>query len=117
MRDFVIQSTHLAAWAAWETLRAARPGLDTWRLVRLPPAQRVVPRAEVERRVDAALPALNAYHRVGPATAPAILDDAIRHFARYHRKRALVAEGADLRLDCELALYYRNRLDGHRMTP
>jgi glycerol-3-phosphate O-acyltransferase len=113
--DFVIQSTHLAAWAAWETLRARR-ALDTWRLVRLPPDQRVVPRVEVERRIDTILPRISGYRRAGPAQAGAILDDAIRHFAGYHHKRAIQSDGADLRLDGELLLYYRNRLDGHGLS-
>lgn len=113
LRDFVVQSTHLAAWAAWEALRADRPGLDTWRLVRLPPDQRVVPRAEVERRITAALPQLAAYRRVGPATPAAILDEALHLFANFHRRKALRAEGTAIGLDGELCLYYRNRLDGH----
>lgn len=116
LRDFVIQSTHLAAWAAWEALRAARPGLDTYRLVRLPPDQRVVRRVDVERRIEAALPGMARYRRTGPAGAEAILEDAIRSFARYHRHQALAPEGADLRLHGELVLYYRNRLEGHGLT-
>lgn len=112
-RDFVIQSTHLAAWAAWEALRASRPGLDTWRLIQLPTDQRSVPRAEVERRIDAALGRLTAFRRAGPATAPAILDEALTRFATFHRKRALEAVGADIRLSGELTVYYRNRLEGH----
>lgn len=113
LRDFVIQSTHLAAWAAWEALRAAHPGLDTWRLVRLPPDQRIVRRVDVEGRIAEALLRLHSYRRVGPATPAAIVDDAIRHLAGFHKVRALEAEGADLRIDPHLVLYYRNRLDGH----
>lgn len=113
LADFVIQSTHLAAWAAWEALRATWPALDTWRLVRLPAEQRAVTRAEVEGRIAAALPQLAPWRRVGPDSPGGILDEALHLFANFHRQRALGADGDRVRLDGELCLYYRNRLDGH----
>lgn len=112
-RDFVIQSTHLAAWAAWQALRRARPGLDTFQLVRLPREQRHVRRVDVEAALATVLPQLATYPRVGPATPAAILDEALRAFESYHRRRALGAVGAELQLDGELVLYYSNRLAGH----
>lgn len=116
LRDFVVQSTHLAAWGAWETLRAAHPGLDTFRLVRLTAEERVVPRAEVLRRIAAGLDALAGYRRVGPPDAEGVLDEAIRLFAAFHSRRAIDPRGDDLALDGELCLYYRNRLDGHGIS-
>ncbi len=113
-RDFVVQSTHLAAWAAWEALRAQNPGLDVYRLVRLAPEQKVVPRTEVELRIASAVQQLGAQPRTGPATPGRILDEAITLFANFHRVRALEVTGpthADVRLAGELTLYYRNRLD------
>lgn len=115
--DFVIQSTHLAAWAAWEALRARWPGLDTWRLLRLTHEQKVVDRAAVVKQIDRALPQLTGYRRVGPQSAPAILDEAVARFATFHRRRALGDEGGRISLAGELTLYYRNRLDGHGIKP
>lgn len=110
--DFVVQSTHLAAWAAWEALRAIHPGLDVFRLVRLSAEQREVPRAHVEALLDGALAALGDQPRAGPATAGRILDEAVTLFANFHRVRALeyTSSGA-VRLAGELTLYYRNRMD------
>lgn len=110
---FVVQSTHLAAWAAWEVLRAHNPGVDVYRLVRLSPEQRTVPRVEVEERIARALQKLGAQPRTGPATPGRILDEAVRLFASFHRIRALAVEGdgSTIRLGGELTLYYRNRLD------
>ncbi len=119
-RDFVVQPTHLAAWAAWEALRARHPGLDTWRLVRLHPWARVVDRAAVVAQIERASVAIAGLRRVGPVTADGVLDEAITRFAGFHRKCAMepvsgpaggLAGGPALRLDGELVLYYRNRLD------
>lgn len=111
-RDFVVQSTHLSAWAAWATLRAAHPGRDTWRLVRLSPLEARVPRAAVLRRIEEALPTLASRLTSLPDRPEAILEEAIHRFASFHRRRALEADGASLVLAPELALYYQNRLVG-----
>lgn len=110
-KDFVVQATHLAAWACWEALRARHPGLDTWRLVRLHPDARVVERAAVLAQIERGIKATAHMRRVGPASATGVLDEALARFGSFHRKRAMAAEGNRLRLDGELVLYYRNRLD------
>ncbi len=109
---FVVQSTHLAAWAAWEVLASRHPGLDVYRLIRLGPDQKVVPRADVERLIATALVQLSTQPRTGPPTADRILDEAVTLFANFHRKRALeITEDRGVRIAGELTLYYRNRLD------
>ncbi len=113
-RDFVPQSTHLVAWAAWAALRATNPGLDTWRLVRLHPDQAVVDRAAVSRRVDDAMSRLSAYKTAFAPSADRTLDDAVRAFASFHRHRAVAEHGPSLRLHPELCLYYQNRMVGYR---
>ena len=109
-RDFVAQSTHLVAWAAWEALRSVYPGFDTWRLVRLHPDQAVVERVAVAKRVEEALPRLHGHRSAMPATVPGILDEAVTRLASYHRRRALHPAGPTYRLTPELILYYRNRM-------
>jgi glycerol-3-phosphate O-acyltransferase len=111
-RDFVVQSTHLAAWAAWSALRHARPGRDTWRLVRLTPAEARVPRAAVLRRIADALPWLAGRQTALPTSPEAILDEALHRFATFHRRRALATDEASVVLAPELVLYYQNRLVG-----
>ena len=110
-RDLVVQPTHLAAWGAWEALRARNPGFDTWRLVRLHPDSRVVERAALLAQIERIHHATAGMRRSGSRGAEAVLDEAIARFARFHRKRAIEPFGAALRLDPELVLYYRNRLD------
>lgn len=116
-RDFVVQSTHLAAWATWQALRARWQGFDTWRLVRLPPEERVVDRVAVLRLLDRGRDQLAGQQKAMPPTAAGVLDEAIARFATFHKKRAIQAEGERLRLDPNLVLYYQNRLEGYRMTP
>ncbi len=111
-RDFIAQSTHLGAWAAWAALRAAHPGKDTWRLVRLAGDEARVPRRAVLMQLEAALPRLRHRHAAMPSTAEGVLDEAIERFSSFHRRRALEPVGADLRLATELVLYYQNRLVG-----
>jgi glycerol-3-phosphate O-acyltransferase len=109
-RDFVVQSTHLAAWAAWQALRRRHRSLDTWRLVRLHPADRKVDRAVLERLIAEA--PLQGHARSAPADAGRVLDEALERFSHYHRKRALAMEVGSVVVEPELALYYANRLSG-----
>jgi glycerol-3-phosphate O-acyltransferase len=115
-RDFVVQSTHLAAWAAWEALRERHQGLDTWRLVRLHPVDLVVDRAAVARHVEHARKKLARQRRAGPGTADAVVEEAITRFATFHKRRAIEPVGDQLRLSPQLVLYYRNRLDGYGIS-
>jgi glycerol-3-phosphate O-acyltransferase len=109
-RDFVAQPTHLVAWAAWEALREAHRGLDTWRLVRLHPDQAVVERVAVLRRVESALEGLKGRRSALSGGPAQIVDEAVSRFAGFHRKKALQAVGPLFRLSPELCLYYRNRM-------
>ncbi len=113
-RDLVAQSTHLAAWAAWATLKSAHGAKDTWQLVRLSPDEAQVPRTKVLARIEEGLAKIKAKGRylAMPSTAEAVLDEALARFASFHRQRALDPVGGQLRLAPELVLYYQNRLVG-----
>ncbi len=117
-RDLVVQSTHLAALAAWDTLRAAHPSLDTWRLIRLTSRDARVPRVEVLRRIEIALGRLGGSRRALPTSARSVLDEAIARFASFHRARAIAPapDAEQLAVDPHLVLYYRNRLERHGLS-
>lgn len=110
-RDFVVQPTHLAAWAAWEALRQRHQGLDTWRLVRLHPGARIVDRGVVLANIERASRGIAHLRRVGPPTPEGVLEEALLRFGSFHKKRALEAVNGTIKVDGELVLYYRNRLD------
>lgn len=111
-RDFIAQSTHLAAWAAWCSLAAQHPTMDTWQLVRLQGEESTVPRAGVVTRIGEAMGRLSARHTAMPTVAESVLDEALHRFASYHRRRAIESVATGLRLTPELVLYYQNRLVG-----
>ena len=116
-RDAYAMSTHLAAMAAWRVLGDDAGSRDPFRILRLSPHARRIPRA---RLLDA-LGALFDEVRAGaadarwqadlPATREGVLAVALDRFSRYHRTRALAADGDQIVVeDPKLAYYYRNRL-------
>ncbi len=121
LRDNTALSTHVAAFSAWNLLRAAHPRLDVYQTALLSPAERglsagallaamgrVISRLErmqSEGRVRSALPA---------GGAVAVLEEALQRFASFHTRRALARHGEDqVLVDPKLALYYSNRLVGY----
>lgn len=114
----VALNTHIAAFAAWERVRARNPGLDTWRLVRLSEDARTLPRAELTASIAALcarLKALEAQGRIHTSFHPdavELLRKALGHFSSFHTREALRPHGDSLVVDMELTLYYRNRLVG-----
>ncbi len=111
-RDFIAQSTHLAAWAAWRSLAALHPAMDTWQLVRLQGEEATVSRAGVVARIGEAMSRLSTRHTAMPTTAETVLDEALHRFGSYHRRRAIDPVATGLQLTPELVLYYQNRLVG-----
>jgi glycerol-3-phosphate O-acyltransferase len=116
-RGAYVQATHLAAWVAWRCLETSAQVQDPFRLVRVPPEARRVPRTSFLRRLATALREVSAGAEEGrwrsdlPPSADAVLDTALDRFARYHTTFALVARGDDIVVeDPKLCLYYRNRL-------
>jgi glycerol-3-phosphate O-acyltransferase len=109
--NLVLQSTHLSAWAAWTALKSAKK-TDIYRLIRLHPEDASVSRAEVEARLEGALARLVFLRKDCPATPALILDEALKLFQNFHKRRALEARQDRIFLSAELAWYYHNRLVG-----
>jgi glycerol-3-phosphate O-acyltransferase len=112
-----IMATHLAAWVGWRSLEIRSGSRDPFRVIRAPYEARVIPRATFVERLTLALGQVIDGARAGrwqtdlPASPIAVLDQALDRFGRYHKTRALRAEGDDVVVeDPKLALYYANRV-------
>lgn len=111
-RGLVVQSTQLAAWAAWTALQAQHPGRDVYHLIRLHPEDRRIPKVEVVRRIGDALVRLHGQRRDCPSDPERVLQEALRLFAGFHKRKALEETPAGIQLSGELTWYYHNRLVG-----
>ncbi|MEZ4366893.1 MAG: 1-acyl-sn-glycerol-3-phosphate acyltransferase [Kofleriaceae bacterium] len=113
----VLHATSLVARALFDAVAARVGTRDVYRLLRAPADQRSVAAdvavAGVERlrRRLAADPDLGAVHpQLEALTGEAIVDDALRGFATYHRRPIARRVGEQIQID-DLALlfYYQNR--------
>lgn len=112
-----VMATNLAAWVGWRSLELASGTTDAFRLVRVPPEARRIPRDAFLARLAVALRTVAEGARAGrwfselPPSPEAVLEAALDRFGRYHKTRALRADGDHLVVDDpKLCLYYRNRL-------
>lgn len=118
-RDNVALSTHAAAFASWQVFASRHPNRDPYRLVRVDPQRRMVPRAEVLRELDRVLGRIRELASAGrirhalASTPETILDHAMSHFGSFHSRAALTDVDRFLQLDPRLVYYYRNRLVGY----
>ena len=123
-QDNIPLSTHIAAFAAWQLLKAKHPGLDTWQLVFLEGAERLLPQADLLAGIDRLMAALRKASSAGRIREPmlaagvsdteSILDHAVDRFGRFHTEPALTHtrdRGAKaVSVAPRLCLYYANRL-------
>lgn len=128
-RDNLVQSTHMAAFAAWMALRARHPGRDTWQLVFTSEQERTIPKADILARLDRILDEIETLEGQGrirwalPDTAgrdraSAVLDHAMDRFKSFHQRPAIgKGPGRGLVIDPRLSLYYGNRLNGYGLEP
>lgn len=121
-RDNTVQSTHVAAFAAWNLLRALHPRMDTWRLCLTSPDERRLDRRRLLEAIDRLLRVIRArvaagtlHEALGEGGAEAQLDRAITTFSTFHTRPALEPRGAEVLVDPRLALYYGNRLVGYAL--
>lgn len=112
-----VMATHAAAWVGWRSLELATQSQDPFRVVRAPMEARRIPRDRFLDRLSRTLEQVFQGARAGrwqcelPPSPQAVLDVALDRFSRYHKTRALVADGDSVVVeDPKLALYYRNRL-------
>jgi glycerol-3-phosphate O-acyltransferase len=121
-RNTVVLSTHIAAFVAFELLKAAHPGLDIYHLIRLP-GDTSLPLAAIyegiqrlrDRLIDeVAAGRILLSPTVQTESIEHILRTARRYFAMYHEKPIASLEGESVRLnDVKLLYYYHNRLSGY----
>jgi glycerol-3-phosphate O-acyltransferase len=123
-RDNVALSTHVACLAAMRVLEDTFPRYDTWQLMVLGLAERLLPRQAVLAAMERLVTALHALRQAnkiqlalpggdGTDGVRVVLDDAIDRFSRFHRTRAIEQRGSDLLIEPKLVLYYANRLRGY----
>ena len=118
LRDNVLMSTHVVAYALLTLLRRHNPGLDLYRLLRTGGVQPALPAGLIADEVDSIRKALRDQPH-GPRLSPellqpdalAIVDDALRYFSTYHSEPAAVRDGERVQhRDRNLLYYYGNRL-------
>lgn len=109
--------THIVAWVGWRSLELSTNSRDPFRLVRVPPEARRIPRAKFLERLGKVMEQVlvgagaGKWHVDLPPSPSAVLDVALDRFARFHKTRAVTAAGDDIVVeDPKLCLYYRNRL-------
>ncbi|MEZ4272976.1 MAG: 1-acyl-sn-glycerol-3-phosphate acyltransferase [Myxococcota bacterium] len=120
MRDHVIQSTHVAAFAVLNLLRLKYRRLDLLRLLRTHSSEPELALLEVYREVERLLDVLRAENGRGKVrlsagllrtTADEVIQDALRIFACYHSRAAMQRIADRLTIhDRQLLFYYHNRL-------
>lgn len=125
--DTVIFDTHVLAAAMHRRLEAHHPGQGVFRRLLLGLDSRRFTTPEVDAEIDHVCGALRPLKAAGKVrlgevvargSAQEIRVSALKHFARYHRKRAVWGrEGGMLLEDPRLGLYYANRLAGHHLPP
>jgi glycerol-3-phosphate O-acyltransferase len=123
LRDNVLMSTNLAAYAMFSLLQEINRGTSLYRLLRTGGAYDSVGATEVTARlrdVIAALQPLAAHGRVRidedleGLPAEDVLAQALRHFGTYHSKPAIRRRGNRLYAEnMNLLFFYSNRLAGY----
>jgi len=126
-KDTVYFGTHLLASAMHRRLSVHNPGLDLFQRLLLGLDARRFTSAEVEAEMAHMLAVLRPMEEKGElrlgenlrtGSPASIRTDALRHFGRYHKTRAVWGRGGACVLeDPRLALYYANRLDAVALPP
>lgn len=122
LRDNVVQSTNLVAFALFNLLEQHNPTLDLYRLLRTGGETTSFPMPEVHQQVERVLSVLRQDDGRGPRLGPTlqaadiqqIVADALTAFSLYHVHPAAARRGDRVfHEDRNLLLYYGNRLRGY----
>ncbi len=122
LRNNVVESTHVAAFAIFGILRDRNPKMDVLRIVRTGGADEDLPLSLVYAETDRVLHQIRELHnkgliRIGPTAgsiAEDVVADALAHFSSFHSRPAAVRRGDRLvAADRTILLYYQNRLEGY----
>ena len=121
LRDNVLMSTHIVGRAVIDLLKELNPDMDFFRLLRTGGKAPSLTFEEVAKRADRlveTLVSLDPVPRFGDELerhdGAAIVEDALRHFACYHERPAIVRRGDRVfHEDRNLLYYYGNRLRGY----
>jgi len=128
MKNNLLQSTHVVAFAMLSLLRLANPQTDIVRLLRIGGRVNDLDMREVFREVGRLLGVLRAMAADGKIRLADMLQDsafeadevvanALRHFSIYHKNPAITRKGDRLfATDRHLLFYYHNRLEGYDLA-
>jgi glycerol-3-phosphate O-acyltransferase len=125
LRDNVLMSTHLAAYAMFSLLKEINSGTSLYRLLRTGGAYDSVAVSEVTTRLREVLDAVQAIAVQGRIRldedleglpADDVLAQALRHFGTYHSRPAMRRRGNRLYAEqMNLLYFYSNRLEGYEL--
>ncbi len=120
-RNNILLCTHIAAFALFETIKAAHPKEDLFHLVRLDGEPSKVPLDDVRARMERLVPRLVEMDGKGDLRLAAelrgkspweIFQSALSHFQSFHNGDVLrVEDNEAYSLNMKLLYYYRNKLD------
>lgn len=122
LRDNVVESTHVTAYAIFSLLRERNPRMSVLRVIRTGGAEDDLEVKDVYKRTAAVMEKLrhmsdDSRIRLGPSvrgSAEDVVSDALAHFAIYHKRPAASRRGDRIEpTDRTLLLYYQNRLEGY----
>lgn len=123
LRENTVLTSHLVAFAFFETLRKQYPGLDLYRILRISLAQRSLPYenflAEAEgfhQRLRELADSGRLYlsEELTTSDTRAWVEDGIRNLGLLHDAAVIkVRDGVIFSEDMNLLYYYRNRLSGY----
>ena len=115
-RETVFHATHLLARVVYDAICAAAGTRDVYKLLRRPPghelpvADAIRALGALRQRIAAEPNAGRLHQRVAEAGDAAIVDDAVRALAGYHRHPVVTRHGEMLQVgDLKLVYYYQNR--------
>ncbi len=122
-RDYVVLSSHFAAFLAFEILRNDHPHMDLYGLVKQPPEDYTFPEDSLRQAGEALLRALKQLAREDKLRLSAIFEepfsdvfeDGMTQMGCYHAERPLYRDrkGFVKSGSFKLLYFYHNRLDGY----